>query len=115
MRAGQLDEARAFLGESVDVHEETALGTIPLTFALLSCAELALAEGAALRAASALGAVEGLRQRAGLQAWPLLRRNETELIVRMEQASDPAAVKEAFAAGSELSQLEVITLLGGAP
>ena len=115
VRDGQLDEARAFLGESVDVHEEAALGTIPLTFALLSCAELALAEGAALRAASALGAVDGLRQRAGLQAWPLLRRSEAELIVRVQQASDPAALKEAFAAGSELSQREVITLLGGAP
>ena len=111
VRDGQLDEARAFLGESVDVHEETALGTIPLTFALLSCAELALAEGAALRAATALGAVNGLRQRAGLQAWPLLRRSEAELIVRVQQASDPAAFKEAFAAGSELSQREVVDLV----
>ena len=111
VRGGQLDEARAFLGESVDVHEEAALGTIPLTFALLSCAELALAEGAALRAASALGAVDGLRQRAGLQAWPLLRRSEAELVVRAQQASDPAAFKEAFAAGSAFSQREVVDLV----
>jgi tetratricopeptide (TPR) repeat protein len=115
VRGGQLDDARACLKESVDVHETTALGTIPLTFALLSYAELALAEGAAPRAATALGAVDGLRQRAGLQAWPLLRRSEAELIVRVQQASDPAAFKEAFAAGSELSQREVVTLVRGAP
>jgi len=96
------------------VYEKTTLGTIPLTFALLSCAELALAECAALRAASALGAVDGLRQRAGLQAWPLLRRSEAELIVRVQQESDPAAFKEAFAAGSELSQSEVVALVQGA-
>ena len=114
VRDGQLDEARACLDESVDVYEKTTLGTIPLTFALLSCAELALAECAALRAASALGAVDGLRQRAGLQAWPLLRRSEAELIVRVQQESDPAAFKEAFAAGSELSQSEVVALVQGA-
>ncbi|MGH9013784.1 MAG: ATP-binding protein [Acidimicrobiia bacterium] len=111
VRGGQLDEARACLGESVDVDEKTALGTIPLTFALLSCAELALAEGAALRAATALGAVDGLRQRAGLQAWPLLRRSEAELVVRAEQESDPVAFKEAFAAGSAFSQREVVALV----
>jgi hypothetical protein len=111
VRGGQLDEARACLGHSVDVYEKTARGTIPLTFALLSCAELNLAEGAALRAATALGAVDGLRQRAGLQAWPLLRRSEADLVVRAEQEADPVAFKEAFAAGSALSQRDVVALV----
>ncbi len=76
VRAGQLEEARAQLVESVDASEDTELSTQTVTFALVASAQLALAEGDAPRAAMALGAADGLRQRAGLRAWPSMRRGE---------------------------------------
>ena len=79
VRAGHLDEARALLVESVDASEDTELSTLTVTFSLVAYAQLALAEGDARRAAMALGAADGLRQRAGLRAWPLTRRGEAEL------------------------------------
>jgi hypothetical protein len=75
-------------------------------------AQLALAEGDA-RAAMALGTADGLRQRAGLRAWPLTRRGEAELVTRAAQEIDPEVFKDAFAAGPELSQREAVALVGG--
>ena len=84
-----------------------------MTFSLVAYAQLALAEGDARRAAMALGAVEGLRQRAGLRAWPSMRRGEAELATRVAQEIDPDVFKDAFAAGSELNQREAVALVRG--
>jgi hypothetical protein len=61
----------------------------------------------------ALGAADGLRQRAGLRAWPSTRRGEAELVTRVAQEIDPQVFKDAFAAGSELSQREAVALVRG--
>ena len=113
VRAGQLDEARAQLVESVDASKETELSTQTVTFSLVAYARLALAESDVRRAAMALGAADGLRQRAGLRAWPSMRRGEAELATRVAQQIDPDVFKDAFAAGSELSQLEAVALVRG--
>ena len=113
VRAGQLDEARAQLVESVDASEDTELSTQTVTFSLVASAQLALAEGDARRAAMALGAADGLRQRAGLRAWPSMRRGEAELAARVAQEIDPDVFEDAFAAGSELSQREAVALVRG--
>ena len=113
VRAGHLDEARALLVESVDASEDTELSTLTVTFSLVAYAQLALAEGDARRAAMALGAADGLRQRAGLRAWPLTRRGEAELVTRVAQEIDPEDFNDAFAAGSELSQREAVALVRG--
>jgi hypothetical protein len=60
-----------------------------------------------------LGAADGLRQRAGLRAWPSMRRGEAELATRVAQEIDPDAFKDTFAAGSELDQLEAVALVRG--
>ena len=60
--------------ESLGPTEDTEFCTIPVTFSLVAYAQIALADGDARRAAMALGAVDGLRQRAGLRAWPIARR-----------------------------------------
>ncbi len=112
VRAGHLDEARALLVESVDASGATQLIT-PVCFSLVAYAQLALAEGDAQRAAMALGAADGVRQRAGLRAWPLTRRGEAELVTRVTQEIDPQDFKDAFAAGSELSQREAVALVRG--
>ena len=113
VRAGQLEDARTLLVESVDASKDTELSTQTVTFSLVACAQLALAEGDVRRAAMALGAADGLRQRAGLRAWPSMRRDEAELATRVAQEVDPDVFKDAFAAGSELNQREAIALVRG--
>jgi predicted ATPase len=112
VRAGHLDEARALLVESVDESGDTQLSA-PVCFALVAYAQLALAEGDAQRAAMALGAADGVRQRAGLRAWPLARRGEAELGTRVAQEIDPEDFNDAFAAGSKLNQREAVALVRG--
>jgi predicted ATPase len=113
VRAGHLDEARELLVDSVDASGDTQHSTITVTFSLVAFAQLALAEGDARRAAMALGAADGLRQRAGLRAWPLARRGEAELVTRVAPEIDPEVFNDAFAAGSEFSQREAVALVCG--
>jgi predicted ATPase len=113
VRSGRLDEARAFLVDSVDASEDTEVSTLTLTFSLVASAQLALAQGDARRAATALGAAEGLRRRAGLRAWPSTRRGEAELVTRVAQEIDAEDYEDAFAAGAELSHREAVTLVRG--
>jgi tetratricopeptide (TPR) repeat protein len=115
VKTGQLEEARAQLVESVDASEDTELSTQTVTFSLVASAELALAERDIRRAAMALGAADGLRQRAGLRAWPSMRRGEAELAARVAQEIEPDVFKGAFAAGSELNQREAVAFVRGAP
>jgi predicted ATPase len=113
VRAGRLDEARALLVGSVDASEDTELSTLNVTFSLVASAQLALSEGDARRAATALGAADGLRRRASLRAWPSTRRREAELVTRVKQEIDAHDFEEVFAAGSELSHREAVALVRG--
>jgi Domain of unknown function (DUF4062) len=49
-------------------------------------ARLAFARADPGRAALLAGAAEGLRRRAGLRAWPMLRRGEAQLVAEVRQA-----------------------------
>ena len=98
---------------SLDASEKTELSTLTVTFSLIASARLALAEGDAPRAASALGAADGLRRRAGLRAWPSMRRGESELITLVAQEMDPQDYERAFAAGSDLRHREAVALVRG--
>jgi predicted ATPase len=113
VRGGQLEEARAQLLESVDATEDAELSTQTVTFSLVASAQLAVAEGDFRRAATALGAADGLRQRAGLRAWPSMRRSEAELLRRVAKEIDPEVFDELFAAGSELNHREAVALVRG--
>jgi predicted ATPase len=107
-RAGRLEEARERLAASLEARDGGELSVQAATFSLVADAELALAEGDARQAATALGAVDGLRRSAGLRAWPAMRRGEAELAVRVSQAVDPDGFEDAFAAGAELDQCEAM-------
>jgi len=113
VRAGRLDEARALLVASVEANEDTKPSTLTVHFSLIASAELALADGQARRAATALGAADGLRRRAGLRGWPSMRRSEAELVTRAAQQIDRQEFDDAFAAGSELSQRAAVALVRG--
>ena len=112
--AGHLDESRSLLLQSVQASEETDLSTLVVTFSLVAAAQLALAQGDARQAVMALGATDGLRQRAGLRAWPSTRGREAELAARAAQEIDADAFEEVFAAGSELSHRQAVALVGSA-
>jgi hypothetical protein len=79
-----------------------------VTLCLAAFARLALVEGDPQRAALLAGAAEGLRRRAGLRAWPLLRRGEAELIAQVRQTLGPDRFDQVFAAGSRLSQQQAV-------
>jgi ATP/maltotriose-dependent transcriptional regulator MalT len=113
VRAGRLDEARALLVQSVDASDDAELSTLTVAFSLVIAAQLALAEGDARRAATALGAADGLRRRAGLKAWPSTRPREAELVTRVAQAADSWDFEDALAAGAQLSHREAVVLVRG--
>ncbi len=75
-------------------------------------ARLALAEGDPERAALLAGAAGGLRRRAGLRAWPMLRRGEAELIAQIRQAQDPDRFTKMTAAGSRPTKQQAVEAIG---
>jgi hypothetical protein len=85
-----------------------ANSTRSVTLWLIAFARLASVEGDPQRAALLAGAAEGLRRRVGLQPWPLMRREEAELVAQVRQALDADRFDEAYAAGSRLSQQEAV-------
>jgi tetratricopeptide (TPR) repeat protein len=102
---GRLDDARATLDEALNI--SLALrATMLMTLALGAFGRLALMEGDAVRAATLAGAADGLRRRAGVRPWPMLRRPETELVDELRQTLDVDAFEQAFAAGSRMTRRE---------
>ena len=91
--------------------EDSHLSTLTVTFALVAFTELALAEGDQRSAAVSVGAASGLRNRAGLLAWPVTRRLEADLLTRVTHELDPATFEVAFEAGSQLHLREALTLV----
>ena len=106
VRAGYLEGAQLLLDRSVSASEGAGQSVLTTCFALAAAAELAVARGDGRRAAMALGAADGLRRRAGLQAWPSTRRGEAELIAGITRAIGPGDFEAAFAAGCALARRE---------
>jgi predicted ATPase len=104
---GRLEEARGLLAESLDLTLATH-STHTVTLCLVGFARLALAEGDATGAAQLTGAADGLRQRAGLQAWPPLRRGEAQLMARLRGSLEPERFDQAFAAGFQLNLQQAV-------
>jgi predicted ATPase len=109
--SGRLEDARALLAESVDAGDDGEVSTLPLTFSLVAAAQLALARGDGRRAATALGAADGLRRRAGLRAWPASRRSEAELVEHVAREVGADAYAAAFAEGADLGHREAVALV----
>jgi hypothetical protein len=102
---GRLDDARGLLDEALSL--SLALRTTPLmTLAFGAFGRLALAEGEPGRGALLLGAADGLRRRAGVRPWPMLRRPETELTGEVREALGTDDFDQAFAVGFRLSRQE---------
>jgi predicted ATPase len=108
---GHFDEARALLRESVDASDDAELSGQTLAFSLIARAQLCLAEEDPRQAALALGAADGLRQRAGLRAWPSMRRSEAELRARTTARLGQEVMVQVLADGSRLDRTAAIAVV----
>jgi hypothetical protein len=108
----RLGQARALLDEALNM-SLAARSTPFVTLSLTAYARLTFAEGDPERAAMLEGAAEGLRQRVGLGAWPMLRRGEAELAAQVRQTLGADRFDQAFDAGSGLSQREAVAAVRG--
>ena len=108
---GRPEEARGLLDEALEL-SLAAHTTRSVTLCLAAFARLALVEGDPQRAALLAGAAEGLRRRAGLQAWPLRRREEAKLAAQLRQALGADRFGQLSAAGARLSQQEAVAAAG---
>jgi ATP/maltotriose-dependent transcriptional regulator MalT len=104
---GRPEEARAPMDTGLEL-SLAAHSTRSVTLSLAAFARLAFVEGDPEQAAMLVGAAEGLRQRVGLQTWPLLRREEAELVGQVRQALGADRFGQLSAAGSRLSQQEAV-------
>ena len=107
LERGRPEEAKALLDEalglSVAVHS-----TRSVTLCLAAFARWALVAGDPKRAALVAGAAEGLRRRAGLRTWPILRQGEADLVAQVCQALGADRFDQVFAEGTRLTQREAV-------
>ncbi len=111
---GRLDDARTLLNEALDL-SLVAYTTRSVTLSLAAFALLAFAQGDLERAALIAGAAAGLRRRAALAAWPLLRHGEAELLAQIRGALGADRFDEAFAAGTRLNSKEAVAAARNGP
>jgi tetratricopeptide (TPR) repeat protein len=104
---GRLEEARALLDEGLELSLATH-STRNLTLCLTALAQLAFVGGDGERAALLAGAAEGLRRRAGLRTWPILRQGEADLAAQARQALGADRFDQVFATGARLTQREAV-------
>ena len=104
---GRPEEARAPLDEALEL-SLAAHSTRSVTSCLAAFAQWALAAADPEQAALLAGAAEGLRRRAGLRAWPILRQAETELVAQVRQALGADRFGQVFATGTRLTQQEAV-------
>ena len=105
--AGRPEEARALLDEALGL-SLAAHSTRSVTLCLAAFARWALVAGDPERAALVAGAAEGLRRRAGLRAWPMLRQGEAELVAQVRQALGADHFDQVSAAGARLTQRDAV-------
>jgi predicted ATPase len=104
---GRLDQAGVQLEEALDLSLAVYINR-NVSLCLVAYARLALKEGEPERAALLAGAVQGLRRRAGLGAWPMLRRDEAELAAEIRRALGADRFARVYEAGTRLSQREAV-------
>ena len=104
---GRPEEARALLDEALGL-SLAARSTRSVTLCLAALARWALVAGDPERAALVAGAAEGLRRRAGLRTWPMLRQAETELAAQVRQALGADHFDQVFATGTRLTQRDAL-------
>jgi hypothetical protein len=103
----ELEEARRDLNAVSDA----SLYLEGTAYRLEGFAAVLLADGDVVRAATALGAAEGLRERTGIHAWPILRMVFGDRLAALESAG-PEADAARFA-GRQMSPAEALEIVCG--
>jgi predicted ATPase/class 3 adenylate cyclase len=104
---GRPEEAKALLDEALGL-SLAARSTRSVTLCLAALARWTLVAGDPERAALVAGAAEGLRRRAGLRTWPMLRQGEAELVAQVRQALGADHFDQVFATGTRLTQRDAV-------
>jgi len=107
---GRPEEARGLLDEGLEL-SLAAHSTRSVTLCLAAFARQAFVDGDPEQAAMLAGVAEGLRQRVGLRTWPLLRREEADLVAQVRQTLGPDRFGQVHGAGSQLSQQEAVAVV----
>jgi predicted ATPase len=111
---GRFADAREMLGEALASAEEAeVMNTHTITFSLVAFAQLLLAEGDARRAAIALGAAEGVRERSGIRAWPSLRQGEA-LLLEWARRDAADVFEDAFSNGYSFTRAQAVQFVSDA-
>jgi predicted ATPase len=109
---GRLDEARGLLDEGLRL-SLAARSTQNVSLWLAAFARLVFVERDAEQAALLAGAADGLRRRVGVGVWPMLRREEAELVAQVREALGTDRFDEVFAAGARLNRQEAVAAVEG--
>jgi tetratricopeptide (TPR) repeat protein len=107
LRQGRFDEAWALLDKALTLSQGVR-NTHMLTVCLDAVARLAFAAGRAEPAARLAGAAEGLRRRARMRTWPMMRYLEAEVAAEGRRKLGPEHFDQAFTAGLALTQREAV-------
>ncbi|MFE5408665.1 ATP-binding protein [Microbacterium sp. NPDC056569] len=111
VRAGRPGAARQLIARALDDIDAARAVTPTLCFALGAFAQLSVADSRPELAAAALGAVDALRDRAGVLAWPTSRPIEAELRARVAAVLDRDQLAAAFAAGASLLPRDALAFM----
>lgn len=104
---GRFDDAWTLLGEGMTLSLKSHTTSL-VTLGLVAFARLTFAEGDPERAALLAGAADGLRERAGVEAWPKLRRPAADLVAQLRETLGADRFERVFAEGSGLDQQSAV-------
>ncbi|MEU1970660.1 DUF4062 domain-containing protein [Microbacterium sp. NPDC019599] len=110
-RAGEIESARAHLRRAVDGLDDVRTVTLPACLVLVTFGRLSILEGHPAAAATALGAMDGLRQRAGVTPWPISRGTEDDLRREVRTVLPASEWQGAYERGSALRKPEALALV----
>jgi non-specific serine/threonine protein kinase len=104
---GEIDKAAEVLDEALSLSKRSH-NIRSMTLGMSGFIWLAAAEGDLEQAALLTGAIDGLRQRIGIQLWPILRSRRQERVAKARAALGDERYDEVYAAGTTLSYQEAV-------
>ena len=104
---GEIDEGAVVLDEALSLGKRSH-NIRSMTLAMSGFVRLAAAEGDPVQAVLLSGAVDGLRQRVGLQLWPILRPRRQERVANARASLGDERYEQVYAAGKTLSYQEAV-------
>jgi predicted ATPase len=111
VRSDATEAARDRLRRLLSRLDDDRTVTLSASLILAAFGDLSLAEGRAEPAATAVGAIDGLRRRTGVAPWPNSRGHEEDLRRRVRAEMTPAEWDRAYDAGTALRLTEAMAVV----